>query len=134
MALHITSPEFSEGEVIPKKLRVTRRTSPAIGMNEPPANTKSFALIMDDPTPPRHLGVIGFCTTFPRTPRNLQSGCRARTACQRRAAGRNDFGKNRPTAAVPAARKAAPLFLKLYAVDTKLNLKSGVTRLTWNAP
>src|SRR6267378_3666554 len=53
MALHITSPDFSEGEAIPKKFTCDAQdVSPKLEWNEPPANTESFALIMDDPDAP----------------------------------------------------------------------------------
>src|SRR5260370_12495541 len=53
MALQITSTEFSEGEVIPKKFTCDAQDiSPKLEWHEPPANTKSFALIMDDPDAP----------------------------------------------------------------------------------
>src|SRR5258708_9792892 len=52
-ALQISSPAFSAGEAIPKKFTCDAQdVSPQLKWNEPPANTQSFALIMDDPDAP----------------------------------------------------------------------------------
>jgi Raf kinase inhibitor-like YbhB/YbcL family protein len=130
MALHITSPEFSEGEVIPKKFTCDAQDiSPQLEWNEPPANTKSFALIMDDPDAPAGTWVHWVLYDVPadakelteRVPRQEQLASGARQ-------GRNDFGKIGYSGPCPPPGKPHRYFFKLYAVDTKLNLKSGATK------
>jgi Raf kinase inhibitor-like YbhB/YbcL family protein len=124
MALHITSPDFSEGETIPKKFTCDAQdVSPKLEWNEPPANTGSFALIMDDPDAPAGTWVHWVLYDLPadakelpeRVPRQEQL---ASGAWQ----GRNDFGP------CPPPGKPHRYFFKLYTLDTKLNLKSGATK------
>lgn len=53
----ITSMDFKEGEEIPKKFGYKfENVAPAIYFQNSPANTKSFALIMDDPDA---MGAVG---------------------------------------------------------------------------
>ena len=130
MALHITSPDFSEGEAIPKKFTCdTQDVSPKLEWNEPPANTGSFALIMDDPDAPAGTWVHWVLYDLPadakelpeRVPRQEQLASGARQ-------GRNDFGKIGYGGPCPPPGKPHRYFFKLYALDTKLNLKSGATK------
>jgi Raf kinase inhibitor-like YbhB/YbcL family protein len=130
MALHITSPDFSEGEAIPKKSTCDAQdVSPKLEWNEPPANTESFALIMDDPDAPAGTWVHWVLYDLPadakelpeRVPRQEQL---ARGARQ----GRNDFGKIGYSGPCPPPGKPHRYFFKLSALDTKLNLKSGATK------
>ena len=52
-ALQISSPAFSAGETIPKKVTCDGPdVSPQLKWNEPAANAQGFALIMDDPDAP----------------------------------------------------------------------------------
>ena len=130
MALHITSPDFSEGETIPKKFTCDAQdVSPKLEWNKPPANTGSFALIMDDPDAPAGTWVHWVLYDLPadakelpeRVPRQEQL---ASGAWQ----GRNDFGKIGYGGPCPPPGKPHRYFFKLYALDTKLNLKSGATK------
>src|SRR6266478_8479168 len=75
MALHITSPDFSEGEAIPKKFTCDAQdVSPKLEWNEPPANTESLALIMDDPDAPAGTWVHWVLYDLPANTRELPSG------------------------------------------------------------
>src|SRR5467141_485524 len=130
MALHITSPDFSEGEAIPKKFTCDAQdVSPKLEWNEPSANTESFALILDGPDAPAGTWVHWVLYDLPadakelpeRVPRQEQL---ARGARQ----GRNDFGKTGYSGPCPPPGKPHRYFFKLYALDTKLNLKSGATK------
>jgi Raf kinase inhibitor-like YbhB/YbcL family protein len=130
MALHITSPDFSEGETIPKKFTCDAQdVSPKLEWNKPPANTGSFALIMDDPDAPAGTWVHWVLYDLPadakelpeRVPRQEQLAGGARQ-------GRNDFGKIGYGGPCPPPGKPHRYFFKLYALDTRLNLKSGATK------
>src|SRR5438552_475269 len=95
MSLQISSTAFSAGEAIPKKFTCDGPdVSPQLKWNDPPANTESFALIMDDPDAPAGTWVHWVLYDIPAdakelpervpTHEQLPSGARQ---------GRNDFGK-----------------------------------------
>jgi len=130
MALQITSPDFSAGEAIPKKFTCDAQdVSPRLKWNEASANTQSFALIMDDPDAPAGTWVHWVLYDVPadakelpeRVPRQEQLASGARQ-------GRNDFGKTGYSGPCPPPGRPHRYFFKLYALDTKLNLKSGATK------
>lgn len=130
MALRITSPEFSEGEVIPKKYTCDAQdVSPKLEWRGTPANTESFALIMDDPDAPAGTWVHWVLYDIPadtselpeRVPRQEQLSSGARQ-------GRNDFGAIGYNGPCPPPGKPHRYFFKLYALDAKLGLKAGATK------
>jgi Raf kinase inhibitor-like YbhB/YbcL family protein len=131
MALHITSPDFSDGEVIPKRFTCDAQdVSPKLEWKGPPANTESFALIMDDPDAPAGTWVHWVLYDVPADARELPE----RLPMQEQLAsgarqGRNDFGKTGYGGPCPPPGKPHRYFFKLYALDTKLNLKPGVTKV-----
>jgi Raf kinase inhibitor-like YbhB/YbcL family protein len=97
--------------------------------NEPPANTESFALIMDDPDAPPGTRVHWVLCNVPadarelpeRVPRQEQLASGARQ-------GQNDFGKVGYSGPCPPPGKPHRYFFKLYALDLKPNPKSGATK------
>ena len=130
MAPQISSPAFSAGEAIPRKFTCDGPdVSPQLKWNEPPANTKSFALIMDDPDAPAGTWVHWVLYDLPADTGELPEGVRKQEQLSSGARqGRNDFGKIGYGGPCPPAGKAHRYFFKLYALDTKLNLKSGATK------
>jgi len=130
MALHIISPNFSEGEAILKKFTCDAQdVSRKLEWNEPSANIESLALILDDPDAPAGTCVHWVLYGLPadakelpeRVPRQEQLAGGARQ-------GRNDFGKIGYSGPGPPPGKPHRYFFKLNALDTKLNLKSGATK------
>src|SRR6516165_8150651 len=66
MTLQLKSSDFASGQKIPKQFTCEGEDiSPALSWNDPPAGTKSFALIVDDPDDQRE----GFCTRGRIVPR-----------------------------------------------------------------
>jgi len=130
MALQITSSAFSAGETIPKKFTCDGPdASPALAWNEPPANTKSFALIMDDPDAPVGTWVHWVLYDLPPETKELAEGVAKQEQLANGARqGRNDFGKIGYGGPCPPAGKPHRYFFKLYALDSKLNLKPGATK------
>jgi Raf kinase inhibitor-like YbhB/YbcL family protein len=130
MAPQISSPAFSAGEAIPRKFTCDGPdVSPRLKWNEPPANTKSFALIMDDPDAPAGTWVHWVLYDLPADTGELPEGVGKQEQLSSGARqGRNDFGKIGYGGPCPPAGKAHRYFFKLYALDTKLNLKSGATK------
>ena len=127
MALSITSPEFSEGEVIPKKFTCDAQdVSPRLEWKEPPANTQSIALIMDDPDAPGGIWVHWVLYDLPANTRELPEGVAKQEQLSRGGRqGRNDFGKIGYSGPCPPPGKPHRYFFKVYALDMKLSLKAG---------
>ena len=130
MALRITSPDFSDGEVIPKKFTCDAKdVSPRLEWKGPPANTESFALIMDDPDAPAGTWVHWVLYDLPANTRELPEGVAKQEQLSSGARqGRNDFGKIGYGGPCPPPGKPHRYFFKLYALDMKPNLKSGATK------
>ncbi len=130
MALQISSPDFSAGEAIPKKFTCDGPdVSPQLKWNEPPAETQSFALIMDDPDAPVGTWVHWVLYDLPADTGELPEGvARQEQLASGARQGRNDFGKIGYGGPCPPPGKPHRYFFKLYALDAKLGLKSGATK------
>lgn len=126
MKLH--SPVFSEGNSIPTKYTCEgKNVSPPLEFQEVPHNTKSLALIIDDPDVPHTLrpdGMYDHWVLFNMPPhmRLLDEG-----ASPAGVEGKNTGGKNGYTGPCPPDREHR-YFFKLYALDTLLDLKTGATK------
>jgi|KBSMisStaDraftv2_1062788.scaffolds.fasta_scaffold90139_5 Raf kinase inhibitor-like YbhB/YbcL family protein len=112
--IELTSDAFREGEPIPSPYTCdgTDQTPP-LRWGEPPAGTKSFALVIDDPDAPsgtfRHWGVFD----IPATARSLGGSERAGTEVG------NDFGKAGYGGPCPPKGHGAHHYhFKLFALDT----------------
>ena len=117
----LTSDAFQEGQPIPTQYTCDgANQSPLLKWGEPPAGTKSFALVIDDPDAPsgtfRHWGVYD----IPASTRSIGGGQRVGTEVT------NDFG--RPGYGGPCPPKGhGPhhYHFKLFALDTdKLGLST----------
>lgn len=87
--MQVVSPAFAEGETIPATY--AEAISPPLSWSDPPAGTKSLALVVDDPDasgarPFVHWVVWG----IPASRRSLPSGIPSHGMFQ---SGQNDFGK-----------------------------------------
>jgi Raf kinase inhibitor-like YbhB/YbcL family protein len=117
--LDLTSDAFQNGQAIPTDYTCDGADrTPAIHWSDPPAGTRSFALVIDDPDAPsgtfRHWGVFD----IPASARSIGGGQKAGTEVT------NDFGK--PGYGGPCPPKGhGPhhYHFKLFALDTdKLGL------------
>jgi Raf kinase inhibitor-like YbhB/YbcL family protein len=112
--LSLTSDAFQNGQAIPKQYTCDGADqTPALKWGEPPAGTKSFALVIDDPDAPsgtfRHWGVFD----IPASTRSIGGGQQVGTEVT------NDFGK--PGYGGPCPPKGhGPhhYHFKLFALDT----------------
>jgi Raf kinase inhibitor-like YbhB/YbcL family protein len=130
VTLQLTSPDFSSGGNIPKQFTCDGQDrSPALQWNAPPANSESLALIADDPDAPVGTWVHWVLYDAPATlsafPQNFPKTEQAQDGTRQ---GKNDFGKIGYDGPCPPAGKPHRYFFKLYALDTKLNLKPGATK------
>jgi len=113
--LELTSTAFQNGQPIPTQFTCdgTNQT-PALHWGEPPAGTKSFALVIDDPDAPsgtfRHWGVFD----IPASARSIGGGQQAGTEVN------NDKGTKGYTGPCPPNGNGVHHYhFKLFALDTE---------------
>jgi len=130
MPLELKSSDFSSGGSIPRQFTCDGADiSPALAWNEPPAATQSFALIADDPDAPVGTWVHWVLFDLPANVRSLpQNVPKQEQLADGSRQGHNDFRKIGYGGPCPPPGKPHRYFFKLYALDTKLNLKPGATK------
>ena len=126
MSLTISSPSFANGGNIAKKFTCDGEDiSPQLSWTEPPAGTKTFALLVDDPDAPVGNWNHWAIWNVPATARGLAEGLRKDAELSDGSKqGHNDFHKTGYDGPCPPAGKAHRYYFKLYALDTKLTLSS----------
>lgn len=127
MSLNISSPSFPSGGDIPKKFTCDGAdVSPQLAWTEPPSATKSLALLVDDPDAP--VGNWNHWTLWnlPASARGLAEGIgHEEKLPDGTEQGKNDFRKTGYNGPCPPPGKPHRYYFKLFALDTKLDLKSG---------
>jgi Raf kinase inhibitor-like YbhB/YbcL family protein len=129
MALGLNSKAF-HGGAIPKKFTCDGPdVSPALAWTEPPEGTASFALTMTDPDAPAGTWVHWVLYDIPAGARELAEGVpKDGSLSDGSRQGRNDFGKLGYNGPCPPRGRPHRYFVTLYALDSKTNLRSGVSR------
>ena len=124
----VTSGAFQPGGTIPSRYTCDGEdVSPPLGWGEPPAGTKSFALISDDPDAPMGTWVHWVVYNLPPATRQLPEGfLRDEQLPDGTRQGRTDFGRTGYGGPCPPSGTHR-YFFKLYALDTMLALKPGAT-------
>ena len=130
MAFTISSSSFQNGANIPKKFTCDGTdVSPELRWSSPPAGTQSFALIADDPDAPvgtwTHWVLFDLPAETTSLPENVAKVEELPTGGRQ---GRNDFRKIGYGGPCPPPGKPHRYFFKLYALDTRLNLKPGASK------
>ncbi len=130
MAFELKSSAFSAGEEIPKKFTCEGPdVSPALSWGEAPPGTQSFGLIMDDPDAPVGTWVHWVIYNLPPDARELSENLAKDKELPNGARqGTNDFKKFGYGGPCPPPGPAHRYFFKLYALDTKLDLKAGASK------
>jgi Raf kinase inhibitor-like YbhB/YbcL family protein len=130
MKIELSSSAFSEGDTIPKQHTGDGADrSPALTWSEPPAGTKSFTLICDDPDAPRDTWVHWVLFNLPPDTRSLPEGVPASEKLENGAShGQNDFGKIGYNGPAPPRGNPHRYYFKLYALDSPLNLPQQSTK------
>lgn len=130
MKIQLTSDAFSEGQPIPSRHAYDQQDiSPELRWSGVPSTAKSLALIADDPDAPMGTWVhwvlydiapekTGLPEGLPKSP-ELPDGARQ---------GVNDYKGIGYGGPCPPPGKPHRYFFKLYAVDAKMDLKSGLTK------
>ncbi len=129
MALTVSSTAYAEGAAIPKQYTCQgENTSPPLAWGAPPSGTQSFVVFMEDPDASRlwdHWIVYnlpGGLTGLPagiKTDADLPGGA---------AHGKNTAGRTDYAGPCPPAGPAHRYFIRVYALDQKLNLRAGASK------
>jgi Raf kinase inhibitor-like YbhB/YbcL family protein len=129
-AMQLTSSAFPEGGTVPKEYTGDGADrSPPLKWSGAPANTKSFALIADDPDAPRGTWVHWVLFNLPLATTELPEGAPPEKTLPTGAKqGKNDFGNIGYGGPAPPRGKPHRYYFKLYALDTTLNLPEGATK------
>jgi Raf kinase inhibitor-like YbhB/YbcL family protein len=127
--MHLTSPAFTEGQPIPVKFSCKGAdVSPALNWDEPPAGTKSLALIMDDPDAPMgtwvHWVLFNIPTTAHEWPENTLTDANLPNGAVQGITSARTVGYHGPCPPSGTHR----YFFKLYALDTILDLTSKASK------
>jgi Raf kinase inhibitor-like YbhB/YbcL family protein len=128
MSLTLTSPAFKHEGDIPSKFTCEGQDiSPALGWSGVPANTKSFALIVDDPDAPdpkapKMTWVHWLLFNLPASATGLPEGVATSVLPAGTKEGINDWKRTGYGGPCPPIGKHR-YFFKLYALDTDLSLQ-----------
>jgi len=130
MAFEMTSGVFSEGAVIPSQATCDGKDiSPALTWAGAPAGTKRFALVCDDPDAPMGTWVHWVIFNIPPEKTGLPEGIPAeRELKDGTRQGLNSFRRIGYGGPCPPKGPAHRYFFKLYALDSVLSLKPGITK------
>jgi len=130
MAFQITTTAFRDGSSIPKRFTCDGPdVSPALSWGDPPAGTRSLAIIADDPDAPAGTWVHWVLYDLPADTRKLPEGvAKDRELPNGALQGRNDFGKIGYNGPCPPRGSEHRYFFKLYALDSRTGLKAGATK------
>jgi hypothetical protein len=103
--------------------------SPVLSWTTPPEGTQTFALVMEDPDAPRRTFVHWVLYDLPASERELPEGIASQGPLPSGARqGRNDFGRFGYGGPCPPPGTPHRYYFRLYALDTRLDLKAGATR------
>jgi hypothetical protein len=129
MALEMSSSAFSEGEMIPTRYTCDGPdVSPDLSWSGVPETAKSLALICDDPDAPMGTWVHWVLFNIPSGASGLPAEIPSVAALESGARhGTNDFRRLGYGGPCPPGGTHR-YFFKLYALDTELNLDSGITK------
>lgn len=130
MAFTLSSSDFQNGATIAKNFTCDGADiSPELSWTDAPNGTQEFALIADDPDAPvgtwTHWVLYGVKTDRQSLPQNVSKVDELPNGGMQ---GRNDFRKIGYGGPCPPPGKPHRYFFRLYALDTKLNLKPGASR------
>ena len=127
--LGISSSSFASGDAIPRRFTCDDAgLSPEIQLPQPPAGTRSFVIVMDDPD-----ALFGFVHwlvfNIPADTREITEGASNRVELPHGATeGKNSLGNVGYFGPCPPGTKPHHYVLRLYALDTELELPPEATK------
>lgn len=130
MAFKLTSTAFGEGAYIPAKYTGEGKdASPPLKWTDPPAGTKTFALIMDDPDAPMGTWVHWVAWGIGSDARELPEAVPTSKALDNGVKqGTTSFKKTGYGGPMPPRGSDHRYCFKLYALDAALDLTPGATK------
>ncbi len=130
MSIQITSAAFADGQPIPAKYTCDGNdVSPPLQWTNAPANTKSFALICDDPDAPVGTWVHWVLYDLPPNTTELpEDVAKTQVISNGAKQGLNSWPRLGYGGPCPPPGKPHRYFFKIYALDQMLNLKPGSTK------
>ena len=129
--MRLQSPAFQDGALIPAPhSREGGDVSPPLEWSDPPAGTRSFALVCDDPDAPRGTWVHWVVWGIPAAARSLEEGAGSVEAPAGGGVhGTNDFRERRWGGPAPPKGHGVHRYrFHLYALDAEPKLKAGASR------
>ncbi len=130
MSLNLSSDAFKNNRPIPPRYtKDGQNLSPALAWQGEPQQTASYAVIVEDPDAPRGVFTHWVCFNIPAQTHGLPTGVPktdsiGETAVQ----GKNDFGSTGYDGAQPPPGKPHHYHFEVFALDTILPLRAGVTK------
>jgi Raf kinase inhibitor-like YbhB/YbcL family protein len=130
MTLSLSSPVFQEGEDIPITYTCDGQDiSPPLTWGEPPSETQSFALIMDDPDAPGGVFTHWLLFNLPADSRELPETAPPHNELENGALqGKNGFGEIGYGGPCPPSGSTHHYRFTIYALDQALDLMAGASR------
>ncbi len=127
--MKLTSMAFNHGQMVPRKYTCDgANSSPPLSWSDIPAGTQSFSLVSDDPDAPGGDWVHWVLYNIPSETTSLPEGIPAdRILSNQSCHGMNDFGRFGYGGPCPPGG-IHRYFFKLYALDVKLEQKSGMRK------
>lgn len=130
MALTVSSSAFQEGDKIPAKYTCEGQdVSPPLAWSEPPAGTRSLALIVDDPDAPGGVFTHWLLFNIPPDSRELPEAVPTQAELASGALqGQTDFGRTGYGGPCPPPGRPHRYQFTLYALDQPLDLEGGASK------
>jgi hypothetical protein len=128
--IELKTTSFTPGGFIPKRFTCAASdVSPALAWTDPPAGTQSFAIIEDDPDAPSGTFVHWLVYDLPPASRRLPEALSGNDQIPSGGRqGTNDFLRTGYGGPCPPPGRPHRYFIRLYALDAKLNLRPAATR------
>jgi hypothetical protein len=128
--IELKTTSFTPGDFIPKRFTCEASdVSPALAWTDPPPGTQSFAIIEDDPDAPSGTFVHWLVYDLPADYRSLPEALPGNDQMPDGGRqGTNGFSRTGYSGPCPPPGKPHRYFIRLYALDAKLDLRPAATR------
>ena len=129
-SLTVSSAAFTDGATIPARFTCSGEDiSPALAWSGAPANTKAFALVVDDPDAGSSAFTHWLLANIPASAQSLvEDTSRDATLADGAIQGQNDFGNVGYGGPCPPRGPAHHYHFAVYALDTTLSLQPGYSK------